>query len=93
MQATQDIRPPVFGIWADTDQLASEINRKADTVYRAWKRQRLPVDWWPELIDAAAQRGKLLTADTLLAFNTPRPKRGKRAMRGNRRKRGELRVV
>jgi len=92
MQANQDISPAVFGIWADSTALATDIGAKPDTVYRALVRRRLPVHWWPKMIDQAAQRGKLLTADVLLAFNQPPPKLGRRAIRSSRRKRTEARA-
>lgn len=92
MQANQDISPAVFGVWTDATALAADIGAKPDTVYRALARRRLPVHWWPKMIDRAAQRGKLLTADALLAFNTPPPKLGRRSIRATRRKRVEARA-
>jgi hypothetical protein len=92
MQANHNISPAVFGIWTDSAALGEDIGVKPDTVYRALARRRLPVHWWPKMIDRAAQRGKLLTADVLLAFNQPPPKLGRRAIRATRRKRSEARA-
>jgi hypothetical protein len=92
MQESRDISPAIFGIWSGSAQLAEDLKAKADTVSRWLKRRRIPVHFWPAMIAAAAQRGKLLTSDQLLAFNTPPPRQGRRSTR-TRRKRTELRAV
>lgn len=92
MQEHLDNNPSIFGIWTSYTELAGDLKSKPDTVCRWLNRKRIPVHFWQPMIDAAAQRGKLLTPDRLLAFNTPPPKQGRRAIRAARRKRTELRA-
>jgi len=91
MQASHDISLPVFGVWKGYADLASDLGAKPDTVLRQLNRRRIPVHQWPLMIERATERGKTLTAEDLLAFNTPPPRNGRRRVI-RRRKRSEARV-
>ena len=91
MQVIQDI----FGIWPSLPAMAIAIGAKPDTVYRWQKKGRIPEDSWQPVIDAAAIRGRQITAADLLAVNTPPKLRGRPAHKVRalkRRKRPEVRV-
>lgn len=73
MQGIQDI----FGIWPSINSMAEALSEKPDTVSR-WKlRGRIPEHIWPKLIERSAGLTTPITAETLLAFNTPMLPRGK----------------
>lgn len=73
MQAIEDI----FGIWDSIEAMAIDINQLPDTVYR-WKvRGRIPEDMWPGIIEKAALRERLVTAQQLMVLNAPIKKRGR----------------
>jgi hypothetical protein len=90
MQASVDI----FNIWPSLDEMATSLGEKRDTVYRWQLRRRIPDDAWQAVIDAAAAKGRALSAAELLAFNKPTKRRGGRTQRAitAKRRRAEARA-
>lgn len=79
MQALHDI----FSKWGtdadgfpDFSAVAAALNEKQDTVYRWWKRGRIPERAWLPFISAAEGRGERLTVADMHAANRPRKARG-----------------
>lgn len=77
----------VFARWDTISDLAADIGEKPDTVYRWKKRRRIPEAAWASVIAAASRRGIAITADELLAVNTPMKQRGRPAHRTGSQKR------
>jgi hypothetical protein len=73
MQSIQDI----FDVWPSVSVMASELEQLPDTVSRWRKKQRIPVDVWPRLIETAARREVLITATQLMNMNADAPPRGR----------------
>jgi hypothetical protein len=91
MQALHDI----FAIWgtkAPWTALASALDEKDDTVYRWFKRKRVPESAWTAVIEAARQKGKVLTVADMHAANRPTKVRGRSHKRMSPRRRNEARV-
>lgn len=80
MQAFDDI----FGIWNSITAMSTAVGENYDTVRKWRSNKRIPETSWRSLIQAAALRGHLLTADDLLRLNTPPPKRGDRPSKPSR---------
>jgi hypothetical protein len=72
MQAIHDI----FALWPSISAMANDLNENSDTVLR-WKyRGRIPEPAWPKVIERSAALGQPVTAEFLLAVNTPMKQRG-----------------
>lgn len=73
MQELHDI----FAIWTSIKAMADDLGELEDTVYRWKKRGRIPEDAWPTVIEKAARREVLVTAQMLMKFNAVPKKRGR----------------
>ena len=56
----------VIGLWPSVDELATDLDRKPNTVQQWKSRNRIPADEWHGLVRAAQRRGiKGVSADVL----------------------------
>jgi hypothetical protein len=76
-----------FDIWPKYIELASDLNVKPDKVRKWFKFRRIPPDSWPDVIAAAARRGKQLTIEQMLASSAPMKPRGRPAHKSRRARR------
>lgn len=73
MQAIHDI----FALWPTISKFARDLGNDPDTV-RKWKKfGRIPQEEWPNVISAAAKRGKTLTLEDIMGANAPMKPRGR----------------
>lgn len=73
----------IFEIWPSIKEMAADLNEKYDTVKRWRNRRRIPSDAWPQIIEKAARREQLVTANQLLAFNNAPRRRRSPSLRGD----------
>jgi len=58
-------------------ELAEDIGEKHDTVLRWRLRRRIPSEKWALLIERAAARDRVITADLLMTLSAPPKRRGR----------------
>lgn len=68
MPAIQDI----FGYWDSLADMARDLDAPYQTVAKWSQRGRIPSEFWGQVIEAAARRGKRLTYPQIANANPPR---------------------
>lgn len=56
----------IINIWYSLDDLAADIKVKYSTIYAWYRRDRIPVEYWKEIIQKAGEGGRKLTPKILL---------------------------
>lgn len=69
-------------IWPSIPEFARDVGLKASHVHTMRVRGRIPVEYWPAIIEAAQRRGFDVTAEMLLKMDAASA--GKAASEGER---------
>ena len=71
----------VFDWWDTLPQMADDIGTSHGRVKKWRQRERIPDEYWQDLMSAARRKGKKLSADDLLVMHSRRSGGASRASR------------